>query len=351
MNGSTKRTRGWLVTGAVVGMAALASCSSTTSTGSPTTTSAAAPGATAAGPTATTMAGTGSTASGKGSGEVLALTYNVAGLPQGLSGSNPQEYMPLIGPLLNDYELVLTQEDFQTPEPNPLAPVRFFHEILVEKTNHPYKPAAATAPLLTNPARPTAAAADGLNMFSRFPVGEVTRVAWTKCFGGADTKDGGAADCLAMKGFAHAAVTFADGVVVDVYDLHGEAGSTPADLDASASDYVELAAFINERSKGHAVLLGGDTNLNTGTTPGDKTIWDTFLTATGLQDACRVVDCGDDAEDIDKWAFRSNDTITLEPLTRTVELEKFKAPGSPELNDGQLSDHEAVAARWRWTRR
>ena len=39
-------------------------------------------------------------------GEFLALTYNVAGLPEGLTSSpNPLARMPIIGQLLNDYDL------------------------------------------------------------------------------------------------------------------------------------------------------------------------------------------------------------------------------------------------------
>ncbi|MEQ9318019.1 MAG: hypothetical protein RIF41_02630, partial [Polyangiaceae bacterium] len=45
-------------------------------------------------------------------GTFSALSYNVAGLPQGLSGSEPEEYIPLISPLLTGYDLVLVQEDF-----------------------------------------------------------------------------------------------------------------------------------------------------------------------------------------------------------------------------------------------
>ena len=46
------------------------------------------------------------------SGDFTVLSYNVAGLPQEISTVNPQEHIPLISPLLNDYDVVLTQEDF-----------------------------------------------------------------------------------------------------------------------------------------------------------------------------------------------------------------------------------------------
>ena len=40
------------------------------------------------------------------------LTYNVAGLPAGISSSEPDINTPLISPLLNRYDIALVQEDF-----------------------------------------------------------------------------------------------------------------------------------------------------------------------------------------------------------------------------------------------
>ena len=128
-----------------------------------------------------------------------ALTYNVAGLPVGLSSSQPDVNTPYISPLLNDYDLVLVQEDWANPDP-PL-PTRVFHDLLIADVDHPYLSTPKPVPLGTNPARPSALLSDGLNRMSRFPFGDVTRVMWPNCFGGADTSDGGAADCLAEKGF------------------------------------------------------------------------------------------------------------------------------------------------------
>jgi hypothetical protein len=283
------------------------------------------------------------------SGEFSALTYNVAGLPQLLSGSNPETYMPLIGPLLNDYDLVLTQEDFANPVPNE-TPFQFFHEVLLATTDHPYRPEAMDAPLGKNPDRPVAFTSDGLNMFSRFPVGPVTRVAWPDCFGGADTSDKGSGDCLAVKGFTHARVTLADGVDVDVYNLHGEAGSTPADVAAARTGFALLAEYITATSAGRAVLLGGDTNLNDDK-PDDLAIWQAFLADTGLADICATVACPDEPGSIDRFAFRSSERLSLTPTERVVEYAKFTAPGSPALNEGQLSDHRAISSRWRWSTR
>src|SRR5690606_40339287 len=49
---------------------------------------------------------------GAAAGRLSVLSYNVAGLPQEVSSENPEEHLPLISPLLNDYDVVLTQEDF-----------------------------------------------------------------------------------------------------------------------------------------------------------------------------------------------------------------------------------------------
>lgn len=49
------------------------------------------------------------------SGSFKALTYNVAGLPAPISGSEPATNSPLISPKLNDYDLVLLQEDWEDP--------------------------------------------------------------------------------------------------------------------------------------------------------------------------------------------------------------------------------------------
>lgn len=292
---------------------------------------------------------TSSTAVGVG-GELDLLSYNVAGLPEVLSGSEPAVNMPLIGPLLNDYDLVVLQETWKTPDPNPAAPIRVYHEELESRVDFEYASESPDQPFGGDPTRPEALLADGLNLFSRFPFGEVTRVRWDGCFGGADQSRGGAGDCLSLKGFLVATVTLADGVEVDVYDLHGEAGSTPQDQELQAADYDQLAAFIEEHSAGHAVLLAGDTNLHTWTTPdpdhpegeGDLAIWQAFLERTGLTDVCDAIEC-EDPSAIDKAAFRSDAGVTLEPLSHDNPTDVFvRDDGEP------LSDHPPLAVTFRW---
>src|SRR5690242_3764245 len=69
----------------------------------------------------------GSTATG---GTFKLLTYNVAGLPEGISGSHPLVDLPLISPLLNGYDMVAVQENFTWAD---------YPQRLSSAARHPYK--------------------------------------------------------------------------------------------------------------------------------------------------------------------------------------------------------------------
>lgn len=269
------------------------------------------------------------------SGELLALAYNVAGLPQGISGSNPATNTQIISPLLNAYDLVLVQESWQTPDPNPLAPVRTYHEVLVADATHPYKSVAAPAPLGNDPVRPSALLADGLNRMARVPFAAVTRIMWSGCHASA-------ADCLATKGFSIARTTFAPGVEVDVYNLHMEAGGDPEDHALRDAGVTQLVEQMNGYSAGRAIIIGGDFNLNTSNEP-QATQYARLLAEAGLQDVCAAVSCPSPGR-IDKFAFRSGGDVTVTPLSWHFETDVFvDALGDP------LSDHDALAVRFAWT--
>jgi endonuclease/exonuclease/phosphatase family metal-dependent hydrolase len=269
------------------------------------------------------------------SGELNALSYNVAGLPQGLSGSDPEINTPLIGPLLNGYDLTLLQETWKTPDPNPLAPLRVYHEILEAGALHPFRSIAAPQPLNTNPFRPSAILADGLNRFSNFPFGEEIRTPWATCVPSA-------ADCLALKGFTVARTTLAPGVVVDIYDLHMEAGSDPEDDVARDQGITQLVESMNGYSAGMPVIVGGDFNLHTNTEP-DGSQYARLLSEAGLTDACAATGCPQPGR-IDKFAYRSGGAVTLEALSYRFATDVFVRNGNVPL-----SDHEALNVRFGWT--
>jgi hypothetical protein len=250
-------------------------------------------------------------------GAFEALSYNVAGLPEGLSGSSPESFIPLISPLLNSYDLVLAQEDF------------VYHHLLSAAANHPHQsePKQQYAKLIH----------DGLNRFAQMPWASLTRVQWVACFGDADS---GSSDCLAEKGFSLARTTFGERVTIDVYNHHAEAGGGPEDEAARQAGYDQLADYIVEHSAGRAVIVGGDTNLH-GDEATDRTVLDGFLAKTGLRDACTELSCGD-TDRIDRFFYRDGDFITIAPDSWRIADEFVASDGTP------LSDHLAVHVHFAW---
>jgi hypothetical protein len=250
-------------------------------------------------------------------GGFLALTYNVAGLPEGISGSHPERNTPLISPLLNSYDLVLVQEDF------------VYHAELAASATHPYR-----SEPMTDPER---FFGDGLNRFSAFPLGPLTRIRWEACHGTIEN----ASDCLADKGFSVCEVSVAEDLALLVYNHHAEAGGGEEDVAARTDGFAQLGAHIEQNAGDRAVLVAGDTNLH-GLDPDDEPILTDLFATTDLADACRTLSCGDDR--IDRFLFRSGSDLVLTPTEWDVAEEFVDEDGWP------LSDHEATRARFRWER-
>lgn len=268
------------------------------------------------------------------SGEFSLLDYNVAGLPQGISGSNPEVNTPLIAPLLNDYDVVLVQESWETPNPNPLAPLRVYHEILRAGNTHPYASASKPNPFNTDPLRPQAVLSDGLNQFSSFPFGKVFREPWAGC-------DNSAADCLALKGFSMSRMTFAPGVEVDVYNFHMEAGGNANDEALRDAGITQMLAFMAEHSAGRAIIGAGDANLHIEDEP-DGTQYARLLSEGGFTDSCDATACSNPTR-IEKTFFRSSATVSLTALSWRLENDVFVRDGNVPL-----SDHPALKVNFRW---
>lgn len=252
------------------------------------------------------------------SGVFSVLTYNVAGLPEGISGSNPEANMPVISPLLNDYDLAFVQEDF------------WYHEALIQSAQHPYQ---------SDPKeKHKTVVDDGLNHFSIFPFSNFERHQWVACFGTLDNSN----DCLAEKGFSVATFAIAPGVEVDVYNHHAEAGGGPEDNAAREAGFAQLSEFMTTHSAGKAVIVAGDTNLH-GFDPTDEPVLAAFMAAQDLTDSCRSLDCGE--ESIDRVLHRSSDALSL----KAVFWER--PPQFVDAEGGPLSDHFPVHVRieWQWT--
>lgn len=280
--------------------------------------------------------------------EISALTYNVAGLPEALSSSSPEENTPQISPHLNGFDLAAVQEDFA------------YHEELTSAIDHPYRTEKDTGfgpgayELSPNPEQviDPALLGDGLNRFARSPFEGFERVQWDDCFGVLSN----ASDCLAPKGFSYARHDLGSGATLDVYNLHADAGGAEEDLAARRANLRQLADFVTARSEDRAVLVLGDTNSRY-TRSGD--ILPEFLADTGLTDVwvelarggdapapgtpalqdCEAAPASGGCEVVDKIFYRSGGGVRITPTEYSVPPEFVDADGAP------LSDHLPIAAR------
>jgi endonuclease/exonuclease/phosphatase family metal-dependent hydrolase len=270
------------------------------------------------------------------SGTLSVLSYNIAGLPEGIS-SAPTPRAPsttTIGQRLAPYDLVHVEEDFN------------YHANLYAADNHPYR----------TPTSGGAGIGSGLNSLSSLPYNtdDFERVHWNSC-----QIDSG--DCLTPKGFTFMRLRLAEGVHVDVYNLHTNAGTNPGDESSRADNLGQLTSFITTHSAGNAVIVMGDTN--TRYTRAADTIRN-FAADNGLTDAWVQLErngtppaTGSDAllcdennitntcEVVDKILYRGNKLISLNATYYNNEHAAFL-----DASGKMLSDHDPVNVRFSWTR-
>ncbi|MFE2756082.1 jacalin-like lectin [Actinosynnema sp. NPDC059335] len=261
-------------------------------------------------------------------GRFSVLTYNVAGLPEPLSGSNPARNTPLIGARVRGYDVVNVQEDFN------------HHAALYAADDHAHRtPTSGGVPF-----------GDGLNTLSAHPYEDFTRVKWNRCNG---------TDCLTPKGFTFARLRLAEGVHVDLYNVHANAGSTDADLAARRANITQLSEYVARNSAGNAVIVMGDTNTRY-TRAGDN-IRD-LVHPRGLTDAwvelvrggvepaagtpaltCDPHNVTTACEVVDKVFYRDNAFVDLTATAYRNDHSAFLDPeGEP------LSDHYPHAVEFTW---
>ncbi|MDO0910697.1 jacalin-like lectin [Streptomyces sp. DT2A-34] len=264
----------------------------------------------------TATAATPATAATSGSFNVL--TYNIAGLPLGLGDSDPETNTPLIGQRLAPYDIVNVQEDFN------------YHASLYANDTHPYRTATSGG----------AGVGDGLNTLSDLAFEDFERVKWNNCTG---------TNCLTPKGFTLARVRLAEGVFVDLYNVHTNADADDAALAARRANVEQLSDFIQANSSGNAVIVMGDTNTRY-TRTGDNIR--TLAAENGLTDAwVRLVKGGtppaagsdallcdataptNDCEVVDKVLYRGSKLLTLDATRYNNDWAKFLREDGEHLSD------------------
>ena len=238
-------------------------------------------------------------------------------------------------------DILCAQEDFN------------YHGILSRALDMPYR---------TRTSGP-AVIGDGLNVFSKYPIYNVERVAWDAAYGVFDC----GSDELTPKGILCCTVEIADGAYIDVYTLHADAWEDDGSMLAKAAQFDQLLRLIEENSADRAVLLTGDFNVNysifhagyrNGSYPVDlaQKLIDNFV-ANGFSDAWieahhngdYTVDYAQMREQygceyprvwdtLDHVFYRSGKGVTLE--LQSAEYDSFDCDGIDW--PGHLSDHAAV---------
>lgn len=265
-------------------------------------------------------------------GHLDLVTYNVHGLPAGITEDDTNARMTQIGPRLSPYDIAGIQEDFT-------------------EEGHALLDAGVTLSGKRRFSEPAEGRIYGSGLTVWFDPGDqegpledqikevdFRHEHYTLCNGYLD----GASDCLASKGFQVLRLRLADGVEVDVYNSHLEAGGGDEDNAARESHVEQLIAAMNGFSKDRAVIFLGDTNLH-GDDPVDTPVIEHWLSQAGLRDVCDEVGCPKPGR-IDKILIRSGGGVTL-------TAESWSLPGGFVDSEGtELSDHDPIAARVRWDR-
>lgn len=256
------------------------------------------------------------------------LSINVAGLPDFLSSSHPAVHTPKISPLLNDYDIVAVQEDFN------------YHSQLIQQVTHPYLSGHSGG----------AGVGSGLNRMSRFPFDDYQRIKWNKSYGLFDN----GSDQLTPKGFTVGRHELAPGIVIDMYNLHADAGSDSGSLEARRDNIRQMKQFMSVYSDGNAVIVMGDTNCRY---TRSEDVLEELLDEQGLTDVWvelrrggvippdgpSLMDAtdrnGPNYEVVDKIMYRSSEAVQLTALSYKLEDTTFT-----DEQGAQLSDHFPVSA-------
>ena len=251
-------------------------------------------------------------------GSLRILSYNIAGLHNIISPLKNRKNMTLIGEKINDFDIVLLQENFS------------YSSLLMETTNFPFWQKADTRGLLGS----------GLMRLSRFPFWEFYRYKWPKC-SGIFSKD---SDCLAKKGFTFSRYEVSPGVFIDVYNIHSDAGRHKKDKKARLAQLNFLAAKIKENSKGRAVIIGGDWNL-LHDDEDDQLIFGLFMVKNKFRYMCSDLRCSETGQGaLDRFVFRDGKKVSLKQrhLALPSELNFYDQKGIP------LSDHDPLLLELDW---
>ncbi|KAI1873724.1 uncharacterized protein JN550_002993 [Neoarthrinium moseri] len=269
------------------------------------------------------------------SGDFNALAMNVAGLPAIFNGNevpgDKATNARTIGSKFAEYgyDIIHVQEDFN------------YHANIYETDNHKYRTATSGGVPFGS----------GLNTLANFDWIDYTRVKWDTC------SDASSNDCLTPKGFTFMRLKVDDGVYVDCYNLHTDAGTEDGDETARNSNLAQVANYIDTWSTGNAVLVFGDTNSRYTRTADNITI---YSSQNGLTDAwlqlvrngvvpteetlCDNPSATSYCETVDKLFYRGSALVNLQAASFEYASPKFL-----QSNGSILSDHNPILVNFTWS--
>ncbi|KAF8858366.1 endonuclease/Exonuclease/phosphatase [Acephala macrosclerotiorum] len=268
------------------------------------------------------------------SGDFNILSFNVAGLPSILNDNSvtgdKATNAGIIGTYFAeyDYDVIHVQEDFN------------YHAYIYATDDHPYRTATSGG----------AGIGSGLNTLSNFDWIDFSRTKWDTC------SDASGSDCLTPKGFTFMRTIISEGVYIDFYNLHADAGTEDGDEAARAANLQQVADYIDTWSIGNSVVVYGDTNSRYTRTADGITV---FETQNGLTDAFVELERGgvnptveticdnpsliNTCETVDKVFYRGSKQLTLSATYFNYESSKFLQ------SDGSiLSDHNPITVNYTW---
>ncbi|KAK2794673.1 hypothetical protein FQN51_000771 [Onygenales sp. PD_10] len=268
------------------------------------------------------------------SGGFNVLSMNVAGLPaifntNGVPGDKGLN-SATIGSKFGPYDVVQAQEDFN------------YHAQLYAADNHQFR-TATSGPVLVG---------SGLNTLSKYDWVGLERVKWDSC------SDISAADCFTPKGFTILRLRLDEGVYIDFYNVHADAGDAKGDFPARASNIQQLVDYIDANSAGNAVIIYGDMNslytradniriLSTQSNMTDvwvELIKDGITPEEGSEElACDNPTTDNECERLDKIFYRGNRLINLTPTYWNDESTNFL-----QRDGSVLTDHSPITANFTW---
>lgn len=155
-------------------------------------------------------------------------------------------------------------------------------------------------------------------------------------------------------------VQLAEGVFIDFYNLHADAGSDVSDQQARISNFNQMADFMSVYSAGNAVVVFGDTNSRYTSTASENRI---FGERVGLRDpwvelvkggtppvagadplVCENPSTTNECETVDKVFYRGSRAIDLQPSFWNYESLKLLQPSGDIL-----SDHNPISVNFTYT--